>query len=204
MKNISWILLAVATLAIILMIWFWPNTGPSESQSNREDAYRNEIAILKSDKAQERAEKDSIRTSSKERARKDSIALKVQESKTRLAVQRAKEAEARIPKEELTPAVVEALAAKDTVIASVQAENDSLRESLYDTGKEFIAYQESDINDDRIEAQMMQACEARRAELLDELERIKKKRRSLSTILKQALSHAGTYGLGYLHGKSSD
>jgi hypothetical protein len=191
--KLPWILLAVATLAIVLMIRFWPNTGPSESQSKREDAYRNEIAILKSEKAQERAEKDSIKISSKERIRKDSIALKAQESKTRLAVQRAKEAEARIPKEELTPAVVEALAAKDTVIASVQAENDSLRASLYDTGKEFIAYQESDINEDRIEAQMFAECEARRAELLSQVERMEKKNRKKVKIW-QAVAIVGTAG----------
>lgn len=200
--KLPWILALILAVVVIILILTRPS-GESEVQKQREDAYRNEIAILKSEKAQERAAKDSIRVSSKERAQKDSIALKAQESKTRVAVQRAKEAEARIPKEELTPTVVEALAAKDTVIASVQAENDSLRASLYDTGKEFIAYQESDINDDRIEAQMFAQCESRNAELLDQIERMQKKRKSLGAILKQVLSHGGAYGLGYLHGKSS-
>lgn len=203
LKVPSW-LFFVAVMIIIVMIFLWP-AGQSENfTSEREQQYKRENAILKLEQSRERAAKDSILVQSKQRARKDSVIIKMLEVKNKLVIQKAKEAESRIPKEQLTPAVVEALAAKDTVIASIQTENDSLRASLYDTGKEFIAFQEADINEDRIVSQMMQQCEVRNIELMDEIERLRKRPKSLGVILRRIGEDAGFFGLGYIFGKASN
>jgi hypothetical protein len=202
--KVPWIIALILAGVVIILILTRPS-GTSDIHKQREDAYRNQIAILELEKRNTASRIDSLLKASKDILKTDSVKLVAKDQEIRSWKRKAAQAVARIPQEarDKYPQIDSALAAKDSVNQKLEDENAILRASIYDVGKNVSLLEGELVNERRIAAEMNQGCESRRAELLDEIERLQKKNRSFWTRVKQALTHGGAYGLGYLHGKSS-
>jgi chromosome segregation ATPase len=201
--KLPWILLAVATLAIILMIWFWPS-GDSEVLKQREEAYKNQIALLQLEKDSIKALQSKIILEVSEERKSDSVKLAAKDSQIRVLKTRiAKSRQEVQPMIDTIPTLSRFVEQQDSLIQVQDSTIAIYQQSLYDLGRQFTVLEGTIYDSRAVEQRIQQECESRRAELLDQIERLQKKPRSFWTRVKQALTHGGAYGLGYLHGKSS-
>jgi DNA repair exonuclease SbcCD nuclease subunit len=169
-RNWKNYLIAALSIALTVM-WFARGCEKPEVIDLKEIAYQDTIRVLKLEKAQNRAQKDTVYLNITKRLTKDSVTRQQQNKRIAAANRRAAQAEAKIS--ELTrqqhPEVVAALQANDTVKLEMQAKIDSLQASLYMAGKQLTELQRLDIDSERIGEQMMAACEERLADVLDDL-----------------------------------
>lgn len=190
----NWKNYLIGLLAIgITVLWFARGCDkPAPVVDVRETAYQDTIRALRAQVATIDAKEDSIFSSATDRFKRDSITIKQQDRRIAVARVREREAEAKIS--ELTkqehPEVVAALAAKDTTIMEMQNKVDSLQASNYISMKQLTALEHLDINEDRIKAQMIQECEARREQMRQDLE-VANKKAAKVPILKKVITWLG-------------
>lgn len=204
MKPYIWVIIGLVAV-IITLILFWPETGPSLAEQEREEQYQRQAAIYKIELAKSDSTIKVLKQRFENRAKTDSVKLRAKDKEITTWKQKAAVAVSRIPQEarDLYPQIDSALQAKDSVIAQTEAKNGMLQESLTQVGKDFNLLLEQSQIDKRAAEQMILDCESRKSELLDLIERLQKKRTSLWTRLKQIGTHGAAYGAGYLHGKAS-
>jgi hypothetical protein len=175
----NWKNYLIAVLAVITTLsWFTRGCERKPIQEDKmETAYQDTIRILRAQEAINEARQDSIYSKATRKRKADSVFIKQQDKRIAAASMRAREAEAKISQitRDEHPEVVAALAAKDTVIQEMQVKVDSLQSSLLTVNKQLVDLQHLDVDEDRIQSQMMQQCETRRQQMGQDLQAANKK-----------------------------
>lgn len=196
--KVPWIIALILAGVVIFLILTRPS-GTSDIHKQREDAYRNQIAILQLEKDSLKALQSKIILEVSEELEKDSIEL------------RAKEREIRVLKTRIAKSRQEVQPMIDTIkpLRVFVNQQDSLikvqdstlaiyQQSLYDLGRQFTVLEGTIYDSRAISDRMMAECETRRAELLSQVERMEKKNRKKVKIW-QGVAVAGAV-LGVLLG----
>lgn len=191
-RNWKNYLIGFLALAVTLL-WFTRGCdNPPLQDDLKEIAYQDTIRIIRSQMATVDAKQDSIFAKVADRIKRDSVTIKQKDSKIGVAERRAAAAEAKIS--QLTrdehPEVVEALAAKDTVILELKSKVDILQASLYDAGKQLTALEHLDIDENRLKARMDQECVVRTQQLKQDLEEATEKAEKVP-VLKRVITWLG-------------
>lgn len=187
--NKLWYVIFALVALIILMILFEKDPSPEFQKQ----AYETDIAILKADRLTERHRFDSISKKSVQRAQKDSLALIASNAEITRLKKKAKEKVALIPPQVFQdhPEVEAALVSKDSVIVSLEVQNDSLKASV-----QFHVQVNRDlVQSHQAEANISKRIEQEQDERIAKLEKeVRKKSRGVRW-LKASVVGAGILGL---------
>lgn len=178
MKPLHWYLIGFLLLIIVLMIIFWPSPGPSDSQIQREQAYQTQVAILEVEKRDINARVDSLLKATRNIVKTDSVKLRARDKEINQLKARLSQARPEIqPMLDSIPKLKEFVSRQDSVIFIQDSTIVSLRESLYEIGKNVSLLEDELVKARDIEDRISQECEARKNELLSENQKMEKKYR---------------------------
>jgi lysozyme family protein len=189
MKNISWILLAVAGLIIIVMIWLWPEPEQANTDIWKKAVADRDVVISQLTDSLQVSKVNSAQEAQKrahtERRYDSTVTTQTKE------IVRLKSNKRVIYIRETEPAVDSLINAQDSLIVTAVNRIDELQGELYTLGK--------------INATIIEDCEARFAaqlekdkamrELLSQVERMEKKNRKKVKLLGAGIVAAGVLGL---------
>jgi chromosome segregation ATPase len=193
--KLPWIIALILAVVVIILILTRPSGG-SDAQNKREDAYRNQIALLQLEKDSLKALQSKIILEVSEEHEKDSIELEsiereIRVLKTRLTQQRPQVQ----PYLDSIPVLKQFVETQDSVIQTQDSTLAVYQQSLYDLGRQFTVLEGTIYDSRQIEERMMAECESRRAELLSQVERMEKKNRKKVKIWKSVAVALGVGGL---------
>jgi hypothetical protein len=172
-------LLGAAILAIVIMIFLWPPSGPSKDQIEREAQYKRQHAIDSTEKAQIIAYSDTIVMRLKQYQKEDSarIASLTNDNK-RLRSNVHKSRPNVQPYLDSLPVLKSFVAQQDSLIENQDSTISYLQAANYRTMKEFDALSIAIVDERKIAEKMIQDCDSNREAVQKDVDRdVKKERR---------------------------
>lgn len=187
MKALPWILLIVGAVVVYLL---WPQ---SELDEKRKREYETAIAVLEAEKAEIQSKQDSTQKMVKDTIEAYKVVLGAQKRETAYWKEKSKEIRVIVKERiESDPDVLAFVQAQDSVILSLETENQTLaRQALFNAQvyKDLIAME---LQEDRADSLMHWQSQQRIASLEKDVTREKRKGRLAKILIPVA------FGLGLL------